>query len=122
MGRLFHFTLPSGKERQGVSERKLTLVGGSVGGPHKKLQRTYFILNPATNLVKVGKGTDPVRRMQNLQTSIPDARLVLLHVINENVEAEMHRRLAHLRVSPRSEWFTYSPALKDLIKRLRGEK
>ena len=95
------------------ADKKITLAGGSVGGPPRKYQKTYFIYNEEAGTVKIGRGVDPIRRLANLQTG-STSKLKLLAVINEDCEAILHRRFAHLRTT--GEWFEASPSLMAFIR------
>lgn len=102
----------------GSGEKRIVLAGGSPGArSKKKVQKTYFIFNPDTNTVKIGKAVDPVHRLKTFQCA-SSTKLELLYVINDNVESKMHRRWAYLRVRAGggNEWFQASPVLLAWIK------
>lgn len=102
-------------------ERKLTLDGGTPGGPPKRKYKTYLIRNCDTNDIKIGRTVDVSKRLANLSTGSV-AKLKLIHVFPYDVEQELHRRFARLRVRDNGEWFRSSPGLEDFINRARRGK
>jgi Meiotically up-regulated gene 113 len=100
-----------------MPDRKLLLAGGTPSGPRRSRHKTYFVANEDGH-IKIGKAIDPVHRLKCLQTGSAQ-RLKILYVINNDVEAHLHKRFAHLRKS--GEWFEASPALLAFIDRLRHE-
>ncbi len=68
----------------------------------------YFISRAGdTPCMKVGYSTEPLRRLQALQTSCPEKLALLLVVEGSRVEeSALHRQLADKRIS--GEWFNLS--------------
>jgi hypothetical protein len=73
---------------------------------------TYFIFSYESRLVKIGKSSDPRKRMDALQTST-GASLHFIGSINENIEAILHEKLAKYRV--RGEWFTWNQEVSQCV-------
>jgi hypothetical protein len=70
-----------------------------------------YVVRPAgADVVKIGKAFDVAKRLASLQTG-QSARLELLAELpgGHRLEAELHKRFAHLRV--RGEWFRAEPEL-----------
>jgi hypothetical protein len=74
----------------------------------------YFIKSEQLGLIKIGKSTNPVKRICNMQTSTPD-RLVLLGYSDQHTEKELHHRFSSLRQT--GEWFSPS---EDLLRFISG--
>lgn len=68
----------------------------------RKNQSTYFLLNPLTSLIKIGKSVDVMSRKKILECG-SGVELEVLHVINEDIESQMHKKFAKYRES--GEWF-----------------
>src|SRR6267143_784005 len=81
----------------------------------------YFIQGQQTKLIKIGVSKDPMKRLEDHQTSSPD-RLTLLGAVHTYSEKYIHRRFERDRVH--GEWFRPSEELLAFIKslRLRGAK
>ena len=62
---------------------------------------TYFIAEPDTGLVKIGRAYDVAQRLGSLQVGNPRPLMILLVV--EDRESDVHQKFNHLRV--RGEWF-----------------
>lgn len=77
-----------------------------------KSQKTYFIFNPMTNMIKIGKSNDVERRMNTLSTQ-SGCELELLHVIDEDVELELHAKFKHIR--HHGEWFYDDGQIREFI-------
>lgn len=65
-------------------------------------QKTYFILNPLTGLIKIGKSADVENRIKLLKCGA-GAELEVLHVIDKNIEGKLHKKFAKYRET--GEWF-----------------
>lgn len=78
--------------------------------PHQSI--VYFIQSETGGAVKIGKSTDPQRRLRTLQTGHP-GRLMLLGTTTEFSERELHSRFAHCCAN--GEWFNLSPALISFL-------
>jgi hypothetical protein len=63
---------------------------------------TYIVRNPASELIKIGKTCDMKSRMQAL-TCGSGVPLEILAVIPSDIEQDLHKQFAHIRV--RGEWF-----------------
>jgi hypothetical protein len=74
----------------------------------------YFIRAGKDGPIKIGHGSNPERRLRNLQTGT-HAVLEIVAVIagGEHEEAQLHARFARSRI--RREWFEPSPDLLALI-------
>lgn len=73
-------------------------------------QKTYFIR--CQNFVKIGIARDPEARRDNMQTGNPFL-LTVVHVIEGNCEADLHRKFFKHRV--RGEWFWNEGELRDWL-------
>jgi hypothetical protein len=78
---------------------------------------TYFVLNESSGDIKIGKTTNIKGRMSGLQNGSAQ-KLCLLHLVNEDREAEFHRRFAHIRI-PGGEWFQGTPILRNFVDALK---
>lgn len=92
------------------------VAGDILPTSHSKQQYVYIIKNTETGRVKVGVGTDPVKRLKQLQTG-NDCPLELVYTsfLCSNafsVEAEVHHRFQDKLV--RGEWFDVSE--KEIIR------
>lgn len=72
----------------------------------------YFILDEASNAIKIGESEDIFDRLKKLQTGNPN-KLELLNYfpcvetkLRQNLEKKYHRKMHHIRIG-KSEWFTY---------------
>ena len=78
----------------------------------EKIQKTYFIFNPMTNMIKIGKSNNVKRRMNELSTQ-SGCKLELLHVLDEDVELELHAKFKHIR--HHGEWFYDDGQIREFI-------
>lgn len=65
-------------------------------------QKTYFIRSKTNGLIKIGKSHDPIARLRNIST-ISGTELIMIYVIDQDVENELHKLFCDLRVH--GEWF-----------------
>jgi hypothetical protein len=77
--------------------------------------KVYFILDSASNAVKIGKANNAQQRLSDLQTGNPNP-LKLIHEINCESEEQsflleqtLHKKFKKLRIS--GEWFIYDELL-----------
>jgi hypothetical protein len=72
----------------------------------------YFIRNPASHAIKVGRSADPARRLAQLQTASP-ARLELMGSIpgDEDEEKRIHALFEFQHERLNGEWFRETDAL-----------
>lgn len=77
--------------------------------------KTYFIYSPITDQVKIGRSIDPFRRCNDLVT-VMGMPLLLLAVVGEDVENELHRRFRAYRTI--GEWFKWSQDIRDYIAKI----
>lgn len=73
----------------------------------------YFIVTVGREIVKVGRSTDPARRLYALQTASPDELRLAYCVfcsdaVATSLEWEAHRELERLGIERRGEWFATS--------------
>lgn len=106
---------------------KIVTSGGRTLSPDGKIIRNktefiYFIYNPDSNAVKIGKAKDVYKRMRSLQTSTP-AYLKLLKVIDTKAGKEaretellLHERFKYLRLL--GEWFKFDNELLEFVDKL----
>lgn len=79
----------------------------------------YFIMGRLTQLVKIGRADNPLKRLDDLQIGSPDklSIIAMLDITREDsikYETYFHRRWSHLLV--RGEWYTLD---KELIAFIR---
>ena len=81
-------------------------MGRQSAGPKAlpRVYKTYFILSQS-GLLKIGKAYDPDSRLKSLQAGAGE-ELEMLAVLDENKEAELHKRFAAYR--RRGEWFVHA--------------
>ena len=70
----------------------------------KKVFKTYLIKDNVTNLYKIGKATDPAKRVNALK--VANTNLELYAVCEENVEYILHKAYHDKQVS--REWYRRS--------------
>ncbi len=82
-----------------------------------QLMGIYFLLEPRTNLVKVGYSKNPMARIRALQTANPN-KLALLAVVkgDKRDEAILHRRLTQLGKHVSGEWFIYDAQTREILQ------
>ncbi len=81
------------------------------------MQRVYFIHDPVSGLVKIGRSLDPWARMRHLQTgSAGELKMLAALGGDEMIEAELHDQFHALRV--RGEWFSFTGALAAFVATL----
>lgn len=75
----------------------------------------YFIEAKGTGFVKIGRSSNPERRLSQLATGSPN-ELILLGTISggHDLEQSLHQDFSHLR--GRGEWFNLTPALHRFIR------
>lgn len=88
--------------------------------PKRKEVYVYFILNEASNKVKIGISIYPDSRIAQLQTGIHDRLTMLGYIIGDrHKERELHDKFSHLRCT--GEWFDYDEELSLFIKDVLGQ-
>jgi hypothetical protein len=76
----------------------------------------YFIEAIGARRVKIGFSDDPAKRLSQLQTGSPHKLQLLFSLPGDcETERQYHKKYAHLRVGPNSEWFYFDAELKQLI-------
>jgi hypothetical protein len=70
--------------------------------------KTYLV-HGSSGHYKIGRSQRPEKRLYSLATTRSGERLTLLFVINDDVEADLHRQFAHLCVG--GEWFREDPSI-----------
>ncbi len=78
---------------------------------------TYFLHNPLTTLVKIGRSTALTARQRDLET-MNGTPLRLLGQLPNNVERQYHRQFADAR--RHGEWFALTPALAEFLRHTFG--
>lgn len=75
----------------------------------------YLIYNSNRNVVKIGYGTDPIKRLSTLQIGCID-RLDLLCTFNGGISDEktLHEKLSKFRIV--GEWFEYTEELISVVR------
>jgi hypothetical protein len=76
--------------------------------------KTYIMIDLTNGYYKIGKSDNPIKREKTLQSEKP--MIELLHVIDKNVEAKLHKQYAGKRV--RGEWFNL--ATDDIEEIING--
>jgi hypothetical protein len=82
--------------------------------PEKPNQTTYTYFVLKDGFVKIGKSTDPTKRMEGLNVGSP-TKLSPILVIPKNIEKELHVRFAKHR--RHGEWFECVDEIKAYINR-----
>lgn len=72
------------------------------GASEDSKTKTYIIKSPASGLIKIGKSGKPNERINGLGTAA-GCKLDVLAIIDDDIEAELHKRFASIRVY--GEWF-----------------
>lgn len=72
----------------------------------------YIILNPRTNLFKIGRSKNPLKREKTLQSEEPDIILLKAWEADAPFETYLHKKFQNKR--HRGEWFKLS--LRDLLE------
>lgn len=75
--------------------------------------KTYFIQGSGGGNIKIGRATDPEKRLKDLQcgSSVP---LILIATLNDDRESELHSKFSAHR--QHGEWFAPSPGLAKFIE------
>lgn len=68
----------------------------------KCITKTYFIKDPSTGLIKIGRSINPKERLSSIQCG-SGVKLELMAVIGKDVERKLHKRFAEYRQV--GEWF-----------------
>lgn len=77
----------------------------------KKVFKTYLVKDNTTNLYKIGKATDPEKRVNALK--VANTNIVLYAVCENNVEYILHKEYHDKQVT--REWFRLSNLDVDTI-------
>lgn len=75
----------------------------------------YFIYDPDSSLIKIGKAVDVQKRMNAFLTSNPNLQLLGTKDGYTEEEADLHQRFAQVKAV--REWFWPSKALLDEVKK-----
>lgn len=75
----------------------------------------YFLKSSLSDHIKIGYSQDPESRAKDLQ--VPGARILAVVSGDRSVEAELHKRFAHLHVG--REWYRPGPDLLAFLKKLQ---
>jgi hypothetical protein len=76
---------------------------------------TYFMFSPKMNCIKIGKSSQPAKRLRELQTGNADT-LQIIGQLAGNHESALHVQFEGYRVFP-GEWFRADgPGLRDFLK------
>jgi hypothetical protein len=83
--------------------------------------KTYFALDPNTLLIKVGKSEFPQYRIKQFRSAgLP--RCMLIHIIDQDVEKDIHNELHECRVNhpthKGTEWFTITDNVLSFLPKL----
>lgn len=86
------------------------------GGEH-----LYVIQSDVTGNIKVGRSSEPRRRLKQLQTGSPHRLRLLIVAVDAGFrEREMHKRMKEKRARADGEWFTVG-ALTELPPSMYGQ-
>lgn len=83
-----------------------------------KNYKTYILIDRISGFCKIGKTSDIKKRMQILSCGNPN--IELLHVIDSDVESELHKKFNRKLV--KGEWYALSHKDIDSIRRKWCEK
>jgi hypothetical protein len=76
---------------------------------------TYFIIDPETGNIKIGRSYNPQNRLSGIRVTHPGAD-ILATLPDHSLERELHKRFQHLNVE--GEWFSPGDDLIDFIEDL----
>lgn len=80
--------------------------------PQAEIEKTYIVKNESNGLIKIGKANNPYERIKSLETGSGCA-LTVCKIIPINIERELHKRFAHLRVF--REWFRDDGSIAEFV-------
>lgn len=81
------------------------------------ISNTYFIFDPETKLIKIGKSKNITKRLKSLKNEFGDG-LILIGYLKKDEEAFYHQIYKHQRVY--KEWFNIG--IDEVIDNVRGIK
>jgi hypothetical protein len=90
---------------------------GTIGAQSPDGLVTYFLLDPASDRIKIGRSKKLKQRLRNLG-SAAGLELRLIGTLPGDQEHEWHRRYRDARL--RGEWFKLTPALAQSLRDLFG--
>ncbi len=94
-------------------------VEGVISNGWEDRFRVYFL--EAMEFIKIGTTTSIAQRIEDIQSGLPCAAMLLHDEPGHyDLETDLHRRFAHLRV--KGEWFRKEPELLDFIRTLKERK
>jgi len=98
-------------------------TGAEQGIPVEMVRNAPCVyLLKCNGLYKIGRSSDPVRRIKELQTAMPH-EVIIAHIIRTNepraLEAELHQRYTKKRL--RGEWFALDMFDVDEICSIEGD-
>jgi Meiotically up-regulated gene 113 len=75
---------------------------------------TYFIFDPATNCIKIGRSKNPHERLKNLQTANSTSLRIFSMIPSKQMsEKEAHSKFGKYRID--GEWFEFVGELKKFL-------
>lgn len=96
----------------------------TVGSRGQELSVVYYVGDPDSQLVKIGKSADLRGRMRNIRWQRPRAILLATEPGAHRLEGRRHRQFASLRAplpTGEREWFRKVPMLMEHVGKLRQE-
>lgn len=78
----------------------------------------YFIQDPKSGCVKIGRSKDPQKRLTELQVGNPNRLVILATISDEHDDAPYHDKFYAYWIS--GEWFASKPKLMAFISGLPG--
>lgn len=100
---------------KGRTPLSVNVLRQAMGIPLRDLEYVYFVRGG--DWVKIGRSTDVIARVRDLQTTSPlDLRIAVIVHGDNRLESRLHRRFASLHI--RGEWFRCEPPLSSLIEEM----
>lgn len=86
----------------------------------KPKSQTYFVYNPKTKLIKIGKSGTPMERIRTLEAQ-SGVNFSILAILNADIERELHVRFKQYR--KKGEWFEDADgSIRKFIDELKNDK
>ena len=76
----------------------------------------YFMRDPDTGSIKIGKAKNPEQRLRTFQTANPNIEILATVPGYTKLENQLHRKFADSRIFHNREWFHPAPEILDYIR------
>lgn len=82
-------------------------------------QFVYVFVNYFSNVCKIGYSTNPVKRLNAIQTGCPfKLKMVVVVKGNRSVEKALHKKYKKYKTN--GEWFSYKEELKEAVEKIKN--